>query len=263
MPDTKKPRKYPEAGEFLMGTVSKVFPYGAFVKLNDYPGVEGMIHVSEISAKWVKNIRDYVRESDTIVIKILKVDPHKGHVDLSLKSVKASQKKRIVDQKKQDQKAAKLIELAGKNLKDEENAGNIIKILDDNFQGAYDALEQAKKDSISVFKNIGIDDKWVKALEKIVDEHVTLPKVSIKAVMELHADGPDGVDVIKSALVKAKSQVTEEIEAVFKYVGAPRYKVELTALDYKTLEKCIEKITNVVTEEMTGNNGTAKIERQK
>lgn len=246
-----------------MGTVSKVFPYGAFVKLDDYAGVEGMIHVSEISAKWVKNIRDHVREGDTIVIKILRVDQGKGHVDLSLKGVKASQKKRIVDQKKQDQKAAKLIELAGKNLKDEDNVKNIINILDDKFQGAYDALEHAKKDSISVLKNIGIDDKWLKALEKIVDEHVTLPKVSIKVVMELHADGPDGVDVIKSALVKAKSQVPEEIKTVFKYVGAPRYKMELTALDYKTLEKCLENITKAVTEEMTGNNGTVAVERQK
>jgi len=246
-----------------MGTVSKVFPYGAFVKLNDYPGVEGMIHVSEISAKWVKNIRDHVREDQTIVVKILKVDKGRGHVDLSLKGVKASQKKKIVDQKKQDQKAAKLIEIAGKNLKDEGNVENIINILEDKFEGAYDALEQAKKNSISVLKNIGIDDKWVKALEKIVDEHVTLPKVSIKAVMELHADGPDGVDVIKSALVKAKSQVPEEVGAVFKYVGAPKYKVELTALDYKTLEKCLENMTKAVTEEMTGNNGTVGIERQK
>ena len=246
-----------------MGTVSKVFPYGAFVKLDDYSGVEGMIHVSEISAKWVKNIRDHVREGATIVVKVLRVDKHKGHVDLSLKGVKASQKKRIVDQRKQDQKAAKLIELAGKNLKDKENVKKVIGILDDKFDGSYDALERAKKDGIDVLKNIGIDDKWVKGLEKIIEEHVSLPKVSIKAVMEIHAKGPDGVDAIKNALVKAREQVPEDIEAVFKYVGAPKYKVELTALDYKTLEKCLEKITKAVTDEMTGNNGTVEVERQK
>jgi|TARA_Y100000310_G_scaffold344531_1_gene457782 translation initiation factor 2 subunit 1 len=263
MQKPKKSMKMPEEGEFLMGTVSKVFPYGAFVKLDDYAGVEGMIHVSEISAKWVKNIRDHVKESETIVVKVLRVDASKGHVDLSLKSVKANQKKMIVEQRKQDQKAKKLVELAGKNLKKEGETEDIVKKLEKNFRSAYDALEQIKKDGKDVLKGAEIDEKWMKELGKIADEHVTIPKVGIKVVMKLNAPGPDGVDTIKSALAKAKEQVTGEVEAVFKYVGAPKYKVELTGLDYKTLETCLENITKVVTAEMTGKSGTVEIERQK
>jgi translation initiation factor 2 subunit 1 len=222
-----------------------------------------MIHVSEISAKWVKNIREYAKEGQTLIVKVLRVDKHKGHVDLSLKSVNASQRKLIVDARKQDQKAQKLVELAAEDLKDKDAVKEILKQLDDNFDGAYDALLQIKKDGIKVLKDMGISEKWVKALGKISEEHVTIPKVSIKVIMELKANGPDGIDAIKNALAKAKEQVPEEIEAVFKYVGAPKYKIEMTALDYKTLEKCLDKITKTVTKEMTGNNGTAVVEKQK
>lgn len=246
-----------------MGIANKVFPYGIFVKLNDYPEVEGMIHISEVSSKWVKNIKDYAKEGETIVVKVLKVDAGKGHIDLSLKGVKANQKKMIVDQHKQDKKTRKLVELAAEKLKDPDNVDKIIEQLENGFDDATEALLQAKKDGIKVLKNTGIDDKWLKELGKIVEEYVTIPKVSIKASIDLKAEGQEGVETIKNAIKKAKEQCPEDIEAVFKYVGAPKYKVEITALDYKTLEKYLEVITKTLTKEMTSNNGTAEITRKK
>ncbi|MFH1450379.1 MAG: translation initiation factor IF-2 subunit alpha [archaeon] len=264
MQESKKENKFPEEGELLMGVVTKVFPYGVFVKLNDYPGVEGMIHISEISAKWVKNIRDHAKEGETLVVKVLRVDAGKGHVDLTLKSVKASQKKMIVEGHKQNQKAIKFVELAADKLKDKDSVQKVVETLEDKFESSHDAFQKAKREGVSIFKDIGLDEKWVKALTEIVNEHVTLPRVSIKAEMELHAKGPNGVDTIKTAISKAKEQCTgTELEAVFKYVGAPKYNVELTGLDYKTLEKCLDNITKVVTTELTKQGGTATVIKKK
>jgi predicted RNA-binding protein with RPS1 domain len=49
-------KEFPEVGELVIGDVTDVFPYGAFVKLDEYDKV-GMIHIKEISSAWVKNIR--------------------------------------------------------------------------------------------------------------------------------------------------------------------------------------------------------------
>ena len=78
-------KEWPDEGDLVVATVHKVLNYGAFAKLEEYPGKEAFIHISEVSSGWVKNIRDYVRENQKIVAKVLRVNPRKGHVDVSLK----------------------------------------------------------------------------------------------------------------------------------------------------------------------------------
>jgi translation initiation factor 2 alpha subunit (eIF-2alpha) len=52
----------PEPGELVVSTVKKIAPYGAYVALDEFNDTEGLLHISEISSRWVKNIRDHVRE---------------------------------------------------------------------------------------------------------------------------------------------------------------------------------------------------------
>ncbi|MDK2914747.1 MAG: translation initiation factor 2 subunit 1 [Thermococcaceae archaeon] len=89
----RKAKEYPEEGEFVVATVKNIHPYGAFLKLDEYPGKEGFMHISEVAPTWVKNIRDYLKEGQKIVAKVIRVDPSKGHIDLSLKRVNQQQRK--------------------------------------------------------------------------------------------------------------------------------------------------------------------------
>jgi len=52
--------EWPEAGELVVATVERIADYGAYVMLDEY-GREGLLHISEISSTWVKNIRDFIR----------------------------------------------------------------------------------------------------------------------------------------------------------------------------------------------------------
>ena len=72
---------WPEIGEFVVCTVKNVTDFGAYVELEEFGGREGFIHISEIKAGWVKYVRDYVREGQKIVCKVLNVDPSRGHDD--------------------------------------------------------------------------------------------------------------------------------------------------------------------------------------
>ncbi|MCU1269962.1 MAG: ribosomal protein [Acidobacteriaceae bacterium] len=77
------PDKY-KVGERVRGTVTRVMDFGAFVELE--PGVEGMIHVSEMS--WVKKVRqpsDLVKSGDTVEAVILGVNPGEQRMSLGLK----------------------------------------------------------------------------------------------------------------------------------------------------------------------------------
>ncbi len=77
------PGKY-KVGERVWGTVTRVMDFGAFVELE--PGVEGMIHVSEMS--WVKKVRkpsDLVKSGDTVEVVILGVNAGEQRMSLGLK----------------------------------------------------------------------------------------------------------------------------------------------------------------------------------
>ena len=67
-------RGFPENGELVVCTVTNVKNFGAFVTLVEYDDKEGFVHVRDIDTGWVKYIRDYTREGQKIVCKVLGVD---------------------------------------------------------------------------------------------------------------------------------------------------------------------------------------------
>ncbi len=82
--------KYP-VGNRAKGTVSRLMDFGAFVKLE--PGVEGLIHISELGHGRVFRARDVVTEGQEVEIKILSVDPENQRISLSLKALLAPPEK--------------------------------------------------------------------------------------------------------------------------------------------------------------------------
>ncbi|MDY2902683.1 MAG: polyribonucleotide nucleotidyltransferase, partial [Bacilli bacterium] len=61
-----------EVGKIYTGKVVKVVDFGAFVEL--WPGCEGMVHISELDDKRVKEVKDVCREGDEIIVKVLSID---------------------------------------------------------------------------------------------------------------------------------------------------------------------------------------------
>lgn len=72
-------------GRIIRGTVSGIESYGVFVSCDDY--YTGLIHISEISRGFVKNITDFVKIGDLIYVEVLDVDEELGHLKLSIKNI--------------------------------------------------------------------------------------------------------------------------------------------------------------------------------
>jgi polyribonucleotide nucleotidyltransferase len=58
-----------EIGEIYLGTVQRIVDFGAFVEI--FPGVEGLLHISEISDRRVRDVRDELREGQQIMVKCI------------------------------------------------------------------------------------------------------------------------------------------------------------------------------------------------
>jgi len=78
-------------GSRATGAVSRIMEFGAFVKLE--PGIEGLIHVSELSHGRVFRVSDIVSEGQEVEVKILSVDVEKQRISLSLKALMAKPEK--------------------------------------------------------------------------------------------------------------------------------------------------------------------------
>lgn len=73
-------------GDIVKGKIQKVVPYGAFVRIGD--GLNGLIHISELSDKLVKDPEDMVKVGDDVDVKILSISSTERHLGLSLKAAK-------------------------------------------------------------------------------------------------------------------------------------------------------------------------------
>lgn len=74
-----------KVGDVVEGKVEKVVDYGAFVRLGK--GINGLIHISEMSDKLVRNPEDIVKKDQDIKVVILSISPNERHLGLSLKRV--------------------------------------------------------------------------------------------------------------------------------------------------------------------------------
>ncbi|WP_297068830.1 translation initiation factor IF-2 subunit alpha [Thermococcus sp.] len=261
----RKAKDYPEEGEFVIATVKSIHPYGAFLRLDEYPGREGFMHISEVASSWVKNIRDYVKEGQKVVVKVIRIDRGKGHVDLSLKRVNQQQRKAKLQEYKRAQKAENLLKMAADKIgKSFDEAWEAVWVpLEKEYGEVYTAFEDAAQNGMDVLKGL-VPDEWLEPLTGIIGSYVEVPTVTIDAEFEITVPKPDGINIIKEALVRARDRTNadKEVDVNFSYQGAPRYRIDITAPDYYKAEEVLEDIAEEILRVIKEAGGEATLIRK-
>ncbi|HPQ75986.1 MAG TPA: translation initiation factor IF-2 subunit alpha [Methanoregulaceae archaeon] len=231
-------RDWPQTGELVVCTVRDVKDFAAFVALDEYPGREGLIPISEIATGWIKYIRDHVREGQKVVCKVLHVDTSRGHIDLSLKDVNEHQRREKIREWKNESKAAKWIGFAAKTagVPDEEIENAVYQ----KYGDLYSIFEDIVTRGDSAFQKTGLSDPVKEALVTVAHENVKVPRVTVSGNLVLTSTKPDGVNIIRRALRSAEPKI-QDVDIELTYLGAPLYRIKVTAPDYKKAEKAIEK----------------------
>jgi small subunit ribosomal protein S1 len=93
-------RRY-RKGEVVVGKVTNVTDFGAFVELEE--GIEGLVHVSEISREKVEKPSDVLKVGDTLSAVVLHIDPHERRIGLSIKGLKEKTEKAEIEKYISDQ----------------------------------------------------------------------------------------------------------------------------------------------------------------
>lgn len=100
-----------ETGQILEGKVTGIQPYGAFVAIDDE--TQGLVHISEVTHGYVKDINEHLKVGDDVNVKVLNVDSEKNKVSLSIRATEEAPKKQTkaprsqpVQQQQQQQDSA-------------------------------------------------------------------------------------------------------------------------------------------------------------
>jgi general stress protein 13 len=79
-----------QEGQVLEGKVTGIQPYGAFVALDEK--VQGLVHISEVTHGYVKDINEHLSEGDEVQVKILNIDEKSNKYSLSIRATQEAPK---------------------------------------------------------------------------------------------------------------------------------------------------------------------------
>jgi len=254
MSTSPAPVEYPEVGDLVVATVTRVVDYGAYVRLDEYDGVEGLIHISEIASTYVKNIRVHVREGLKLVLKVLRVNPQRNQVDLSLRRVTGREKSDKMLEWKKVKKADSIIKGAAERLKlGNEDIEKIRTVIYEKFDNPFDAFEDAVDEGEETFTKIQIGEDWAKALTEVSRSKIRLEKAKITGTVELTCAKTAGVEAIRQALHGAKKVKKSRGTTIKVYtLGSPKYRFEVRSKEITdaqaTLNLAVQEALNEIKE---------------
>lgn len=93
-----------EIGSVLTGKVTGIQPYGAFVAIDE--NTQGLVHISEITHGFVKDINDHLKVGDEIQVKVLSVDEEAGKIGLSIRATQEAPEQPVKVKKARKRAAA-------------------------------------------------------------------------------------------------------------------------------------------------------------
>jgi len=254
-------KKLPDLGEIVIVTVKEVTGHGAYVTLDEYDNLTAFLHISEIATGWIRNIERYVKAKQKTVLKVIRVNPTRSEVDLSLKQVTGEEKKAKVMEVKKDEKGANFMDVIKTNLGyDQSSIKEIEEKISQKYDFIYDAFEAVAIKGPEVLSSLDLKPEVIEAIE-LESKKIQIPHIEVRAVLDITVRKGDGIDTIKNILGSVDgSKNNSKIDIT--YIGAPKYRITVTAENFKIAEKALNHAIEKIKTNIEKNAGTFRFTRE-
>ena len=118
-------------------------------------------------------------------------------------------------------------------------------------------FRSASDEGEDVLLALDIDPQWAEVITSVAKKNISTPEVQITGYVDLTSYKPNGVEVIKEALMAIE---TDNVEV--QSVGAPKYRIMVTAEDYPTAEKILSESSDKCIEIIESNEGFGHFHRE-
>ncbi|KAJ7117294.1 eukaryotic translation initiation factor 2 subunit alpha [Mycena filopes] len=280
-------QKYPEVDELVMVQVQHIAEMGAYVRLLEYDGTEGMILLSELSRRRIRSVQKLIRvgRNEVVVVLRRRVSPEDitrceerfmksksvasilRHVASKLGGEIPGEKEKRVRKKGPDAEDAPVEEapppVAGEAERLEILYETIAWPLGRTYGHPYDAFKLALTEPDTVFATLAtpIPAATYALLTATIARRLTPQPIKLRADIELTCYTPAGIDAIKRALRSGEKASTDTVPIKAKLVAPPLYVLSTNATDkfaaVERLERAIEGIVASIEDE--GGNCVVKM----
>ncbi len=193
------------------------------------------------------------------------MDIEKGHIDLSLRRVNRRERIEKIKSWKEDRKADALLHAVADKagLTFEEVNQQVGLILREKF-GLYAGFEKASKEGASVLSSLGIPENLANIVALVAAERIKVKMVTLRGIVEVRCMQPNGIKCIKESFSKAKkAHKYKDAKIEFSVIAAPKYRVEVSAENWKRAQDVIERVGESIVANVTsaGGSGNFKLDK--
>ena len=261
MAATDKVQRLPDEGDIVIATIKEVTGHGAYVTLDEYGGMTGFLHISEIATGWIRNMERYVKPKQKAVLKVIRVNKTRGEVDTSLKQVSGEERKsKLIEVKKSEKATAFMDFIKGKLKLPDSRISEIEEAILQKYDYVYDAFEAIARKGPDAIENLDLPEEIKKAMEE-ESQKIQIPQVEVRGVMDISTKKPDGIELIKSTLSGVENSKSAANTSVT-YIGAPRYRIIVTAENFKIAEKTMNNTVEKIRTTIDKQHGTFNFARE-
>jgi len=130
------------------------------------------------------------------------------------------------------------------------------------YDSLYLAMEEAAISGAEALNEVDLTEEDVKILESLSRDNVKIPSVDISGYVDITSPAPDGVEVIRKALKQARRTKDKDATLSVSYIGAPRYRIHVTAPDYKHAESVLKKAAQAIVSYIEQHGGEGAFHRE-
>jgi len=216
-----------QVGEVINGMVTKLVPFGAFVQVR--PGIEGLIHISELSRRHVEQPDEVVAVSQEIEVKVIDIDIDRRRISLSLKQImgELDEEEEYYEIPEQVEAEDEMIE----ELVEEEAAEAVLEAVVEAVEEAIveeivEAIEEATGEPVPSEVEGEISEVVEEAVEEEIAEAIVAEAIVEEAIVE-EAIEEAVEEAIEEAVLEAVVEAVEEaiveeiVEAIEEATGEP------------------------------------------
>jgi len=257
---TTEVHELPEVGEIVVATISKITAHGAYATLDEYNDIQGFLHASEIAHGWVRNINKFVKSGEKKVLLVKRIKEGREEIDLSLKQVsRDQQKKKLIDVKRFEKGKSIIKSVQEKTKLSNDDVEKLEDKIFSKYDSIYDGVVDIATNGIKVFDDLKLPKKTLDVIEE-VSMKIKLPSVEIRGILELVDNSSNGVETIKNSLQGFEEADQKNVKIL--YIGAPKYRISVSASDFKSAEKTLKPILEDIQKNIEKNKGSFKFTRE-
>ncbi len=251
-------RSTPQVGELVLIKIKKVMPFGAYCELTEYNNMDVYLPIREVASGWIKNIHEFIKESQKDVAKVTFIDTEKKAVDISLKKVRPKEKKDKLNQANMEKRDEELFKQAISVSGTSGSEAKIKEELSKRFVYYNDIIDGLFNKTASL-DGLDLPEPFKDALADVITKNVKQKVYEVAYTAQISVyDTMSGIKILKKLL----GQI-EKTGVRVTYLGAPNYSMSSEDISYPKAEERIKAAQVLIEKEVAGGKGIFSMRKEK